>query len=156
MNKKIAIGAAIVVAALAAALALSPPVTHASPGGPGTFNDWIATVCVPGTFKEGGSGGGPAQPHATDRGGCVANADTEPIFIGRYASTSDAAYDLTHLSGYYHTNDLGGFYTAAQMSDGTGIQFVAPRPLKAGPVPQNALYPLTTFGFDVQRIPPQA
>jgi hypothetical protein len=72
----------------ALALALAAPAMHASPGGPGTLDDWTATVCVPGTFK-GGSGGGPVQPHATWRGGCVAREDATPIFIGKYGSRSD-------------------------------------------------------------------
>jgi hypothetical protein len=122
--------------ALAIASAPAVPATHASPGGAGTLNDWIAAVCAPATFADGGSGGGPIQPHATWRGGCVASTDATTIFVGRYASVSDAAYDLTHLSGFYHTKNVVGSTTAAQMADGTGIVFTAPRLPKSGPVPQ--------------------
>jgi len=141
------------VIAAGAAMTLAPA-AHASPGGAGTLDDWIADVCMPGTF-EGGSGGGPVQPHATWRGGCAASADATPIFIGRYASRSDAVYDLTRLSDFYHTRDVVGTTAAAQMEDGTGIVFTAPRVPQPGPVPPNVLFPLTRFGFLVESIPRQ-
>jgi hypothetical protein len=142
------------VIAAGAAMTLAPA-AHAAPGGAGTLDDWIAQVCMPGTFQ-GGSGGGPVQPHATWHGGCVASTPhAAPIFIGRYASRPDAVYDLTHLSDFYHTRDVVGPTTAAQMEDGTGIEFTAPLVPQPGPVPDNALYSLTRFGFRLESIPRQ-
>jgi hypothetical protein len=142
-----------VITAGAGALILAPA-THATPRGAGTLNDWINTVCMPGTFTD-RSGGGPVQPHATWQGGCVAREDATPIFIGKYASRSDAVYDVTHMLGFYHSPYVDGYTAAAQMQDGTGIVFTAPSVPKPGPVPANVLYPLTTFGFLVQGIPRQ-
>jgi hypothetical protein len=131
---------------------VSTPGAQALPGDAGNLNEWTELVCLPGTF-EGGNGGGPVQPHATWRGGCLAREDTsQPIFIGKYTSRSDAVYDVTHMSGYYHSAHVDGYTAAAQMQDGTGIVFTAPSVPKPGPVPANVLYPLTTFGFQVQGI----
>lgn len=142
-----AVGVAVGVATV------STPGAEALPGDAGNLNQWIETVCQPGTFQ-GGDGSGPVQPHATWRGGCLAREQADqPIFIGKYTSRSDAVYDVTHLSDFYHSKNLLGTTAAAQMEDGTGIVFTAPEVPKPGPVPANVLYPLTTFGFLVEAIP---
>jgi hypothetical protein len=148
----------LIIRAVAAAVGVatvSTPGAQALPGDAGNLNEWTELVCLPGTFQ-GGNGSGPVQPHAIWRGGCLAREEaSQPIYIGKYASRSDAVYDVTHLSDYYHTTSVSGTTAAAQMDDGTGIVFTAPLIPKAGPVPANVLYPLTTFGFLVQGIPRQ-
>ena len=101
----------------------------------GTSDDWMASVCKPGKYMDGGT----TMPDALSVGICLSNADGSPITIGsfdtEFAAKNAAAARI----------DRGGRYALGADRTGTVWIFISSWQDRS-----NSLTPLEKFGFTIR------
>lgn len=101
----------------------------------GTSDDWMASVCEPGKYMDGGT----TMPDALSVGICLSNADGSSIAIGSF-DTEFAAENAAAM----RTNQGGSYATGA---DRTGTVWVF---ISSWQDQGDSLAPLEEFGFTIQ------
>lgn len=101
----------------------------------GTSDDWMASVCEPGKYMDGGT----TMPDALSAGLCLSAADGSPISIGSFDSEFAA-----ENAAAMHTNQGGSYATGA---DRTGRVWLF---VSSWQDQGDSLAPLEEFGFTIQ------
>lgn len=149
---RVVVGLAIALVAVAAVVTatnlLGDGATSVSsdiqPGGPGThtasvaggLDDWLDSVCEPGTFADRHS-----LPGADGGGICIAQARRGPIYVAHYSSDFALKNDLAKVSpgsSYAQLTDLSGTIWVFVAWDSRGDS--------------TAVSPLVSYGFEIGTI----
>lgn len=100
----------------------------------GNSDDWLASVCKPGTYMDGGT----SMRDALASGLCMSAADGTVISAGKFESQYEAENTAANLGG------RGGSYAIGATSNGTTWLFMSSWQDKG-----QSLTPLTAFGFAI-------
>jgi hypothetical protein len=115
------------------------PTARAAPAISGSFDDWRAAICKPGTYFDANSGGAHFFANAIGHAVCQTNSRTE-IMIGKWSDNFEMNNDLA----LWHS--ARAYYTSCNQSGGIILAFVTAGSDAA------ALQPLQQFGFTVQPV----
>lgn len=135
----VVLSAAVGTATLTGGCAHSNPSAAGAPAISGSFDDWLAALCKPGTYFDANSGGAHFFANAIGHAVCQSNDRTE-IMIGKW----DDSFKMNNDIALYRSGRA--YYSSCHQSSGIVFAFVTAGSDAA------ALQPLQQFGFTVQPV----